>query len=495
MTPDGSSDTVAHPRIAPHTQPRIVPHGHAAQESELIVPAPPRRHPRRSRRPLANEQQGRQPSSPIKDATWKWYVPIYFWLGGIASGSWIATTAEDLTGENDRDVVRAGRYLALGTVLGGTALLVLDLGRRDRFLNMLRIVRPRSAMSLGSWGLTEFGMITGLAATLQLLEDGALGAHPALQRLSEGWPGRVLHLTGLPSALFVGGYTGVLLASTSTPAWAARARVLGPLFLASGMASGLAALGAIVDATSGSRPDVHRRLARAEVVALVAELALALVSHARIQRLPSVEREPAWQRALRRVAIGAGIGVPLVARTAAALTRHEPQRHRVRQRTARRIRMLLGTDDHSLFDRPARSDLAYTALTLAGSLALRYLVTHEGRRSARTPDDTWLFTATRGRARTVTLDRGEQLATERRLRPARLRGRLIRGQVEGVITIVQEDRIRVVTAPGRGYLFTVAKRRASPAELERWRDTRTPIAVRYAGVPDSGAIAEDVRPI
>jgi hypothetical protein len=65
-----------------------------------------------------------------------------------------------------------------------------------------------------------------------------------------------------------------------------------------------------------------------------------------------------------------------------------------------------------------------------------------------------------------------------------------RGEVTGRITIVQEDRIRVVEGSGRGYLFVVRRRAASHRELERWRDERTPVRVRYTGSPDAGALAE-----
>lgn len=63
------------------------------------------------------------------------------------------------------------------------------------------------------------------------------------------------------------------------------------------------------------------------------------------------------------------------------------------------------------------------------------------------------------------------------------------GVIEGRITIVQEDRIRLVDAAGRGYLFVVKKRRASLAELERWRDAGAGVRVRYVGQPDAGALA------
>ena len=184
MTRHVTSDAPPRPRIVPRTGGGR--HG-AGPTSAVGAAADVPARPRRLHRPPADEQEGRQPASPIKEATWKWYIPIYFWLGGISAGSWLAVTAEDLAGENDRELVRAGRYLALGSVLAGTTLLVLDLGRRERFLNMLRIARSRSAMSLGSWGLTVFGAFTGLAALLQAAEDGWFGAWPRLERWSRRW--------------------------------------------------------------------------------------------------------------------------------------------------------------------------------------------------------------------------------------------------------------------------------------------------------------------
>lgn len=71
--------------------------------------------------------------------------------------------------------------------------------------------------------------------------------------------------------------------------------------------------------------------------------------------------------------------------------------------------------------------------------------------------------------------------------------RLTHREVVGRITIVQEDRIRVVTDDGRGYLFVVKKRAARIDQLERWRDQAVPVRVRYRGTPDAGAIAYAVR--
>lgn len=66
-------------------------------------------------------------------------------------------------------------------------------------------------------------------------------------------------------------------------------------------------------------------------------------------------------------------------------------------------------------------------------------------------------------------------------------------EVRGRITIVQEDRIRVVDDLGRGYLFVVWKRAAATERLEQWRDARTVVRVTYRGLPDAGALAERIE--
>ncbi len=68
------------------------------------------------------------------------------------------------------------------------------------------------------------------------------------------------------------------------------------------------------------------------------------------------------------------------------------------------------------------------------------------------------------------------------------------GRVEGRITIVQEDRFRVMDADGRGYLFVTGKRAASLDQLDAWRDRGVRVAVEYFGVPDVGALARSIRP-
>ncbi|HEU4586102.1 MAG TPA: NrfD/PsrC family molybdoenzyme membrane anchor subunit, partial [Gemmatimonadaceae bacterium] len=308
----------------------------------------------------AEEPSRRAP--PVKQPTWEWYVPIYFWSGGIAAGAWLAAAAEDIAGEGDRDLIRVARYISATGIAASTVILIADLGRPDRFLNMLRIVRARSTMSLGAWGLTGFGAWSGAAALLQALDDGLLGERPIFARLSRGHAGWLLHALGLPLALFVGGYTGVLLGTTSAPAWARRARLLGPLFITSAASTGFSAVSLALEAGAGARNSAAlRRLARAESAALVPELALALINRRRVHALPSARAEPPVMRSIRALTLTAGMALPLVA-------------HIVESRS--RERSAVST--------------AAAILTLAGGLSLRFLTTVEGKRSARTPDDSWV---------------------------------------------------------------------------------------------------------
>ncbi len=358
----------------------------AAEGAAAVTPAPEEYGgavARRRRKSRGGLDRHRSPSGvpPVKPPPWEMkYIPVYFWVGGIAGGSWLAATLEDAAGDRDRDVVRAGRYVATGSTIVGTALLILDLGRRERFLNMLRVIRLRSPMSLGSWALASFGALSGLATMLQLSDDAAPASF--VGRWSRGAPGRLVHAAGLPLALLVGSYTGVLIGATNVPSWAERWLLLGPLFVASSASSGLAAVSTALAATGGGSAAARRRLARAESIALAAELALGLSAHAHARaRLPSAREEPRRVTASRWLTLAAGAALPLVSN---AIDGYAPRRGSA----AGELRRRPGSRSSS---KPGSGrTLIAAGLALAGSLALRLLIMHEGRRSAHTPEDTWV---------------------------------------------------------------------------------------------------------
>lgn len=169
----------------------------------------------------------------LKPPVWEWMIPAYLFTGGLSAGAAVLGAGADLTGRPS--LRRAGRVGALGALGASTYLLVADLGRPERFLNMLRVAKPTSPMSVGTWLLVAYGPGAGLAGVAELL--------PA--RLRRTWPGRVLRRAARPAGLSaaaiapgVASYTAVLLSHTAVPAWHEAHRRLPFVFAGSAAASG-----------------------------------------------------------------------------------------------------------------------------------------------------------------------------------------------------------------------------------------------------------------
>jgi hypothetical protein len=208
----------------------------------------------------------------LNPPVWTWEVPLYFWFGGIAAGSSFVALACDLAGD-ERSAATA-RKVALGALGPSPVLLVLDLGRPERFYNMLRIFKPRSPMSMGAWALTAFGNLAAAAVGADLL-----GRRKAAKRL-----GAVNAVVGG----YLGSYTGVLLASTAVPVWARSRLFLGPIFVCTAAATGAAAcrLALVADGLPVGHP-TRRALGTVETAAMGAELVLSIVNERRLGALAS----------------------------------------------------------------------------------------------------------------------------------------------------------------------------------------------------------------
>src|SRR5438477_10597537 len=101
----------------------------------------------------------------VKPPVWTWEVPLYFFFGGIAGMS--AVIASGALIFHHVDLARDAMWLAAISVgILSPILLIIDLGRADLFLNMLRVFKHRSAMSMGAWILIAFGAcaVPGLIA-------------------------------------------------------------------------------------------------------------------------------------------------------------------------------------------------------------------------------------------------------------------------------------------------------------------------------------------
>ena len=206
----------------------------------------------------------------MKAPVWTWEVPVYFWTGGIASGSSFVALACDLSG--DHRSARIARLVALGALAPSPPLLIMDLGRPERFYNMLRVFKPRSPMSLGVWALSAFGGLVASAVGADLL---------GRERTARGLGAATALVGG-----YLGSYTGVLLASTAVPVWSRSRLFLGPIFVATATATGAAATRLVLVATG--LPVGHptrEALGRVESGAMAAELVLSTINEHRLGRL------------------------------------------------------------------------------------------------------------------------------------------------------------------------------------------------------------------
>ncbi|MEU8108183.1 NrfD/PsrC family molybdoenzyme membrane anchor subunit [Nonomuraea muscovyensis] len=185
----------------------------------------------------------------IKPPIWhEPHMPTYLYLGGMSGVSSMMAVMARLTG-HDR-LARTARVAAAAGAASGAALLAAELGRPERFLNMLRIFKPTSPMSVGSWILAAQGGLSA-AALAGPLNAGPPGGLPHAGGRTGG-PGRapagVLHGVLRPlgdAALLASGvtgpltatYTAVLVADTAVPAWHEAYRELPFLFAGSAMAA------------------------------------------------------------------------------------------------------------------------------------------------------------------------------------------------------------------------------------------------------------------
>ncbi|HKC28764.1 MAG TPA: NrfD/PsrC family molybdoenzyme membrane anchor subunit [Jatrophihabitans sp.] len=168
----------------------------------------------------------------LKPSPWAEDIPAYLFFGGLAGGSALLGAGADLT---DRPVLRRrARLTALGAIGVSLVALVHDLGRPARFLNMLRVAKPTSPMSIGTWILSAFGPFVGLAAAAEFPRLAPRPLRGLLRRA-----GRPAGLTAAVIAPAVASYTAVLLSDTATPTWHESYRELPFVFVGSAsMASG-----------------------------------------------------------------------------------------------------------------------------------------------------------------------------------------------------------------------------------------------------------------
>ena len=234
----------------------------------------------------------------VADPGWGWWIVGYFFLGGIAAGSYFMAAIIDLVGRpEDRPLARIGYALALPLIVICAVLLTLDLHRPERFWHMLfksEVVHdaltqgwPRtgagwsamagaplfkywSPMSVGSWALVLFGLCSGLSLLGSLWPGGRLE-----RWFRRSWFGVGITALGCCVGFFAAAYTGALLTATNQPVWSDSVWIA-PLFLTSAASTGTATM-LLIARWRKVAAGPMLRLERVDLWALLFELAFFLV--------------------------------------------------------------------------------------------------------------------------------------------------------------------------------------------------------------------------
>ena len=272
----------------------------------------------------------------LKPPHWGWNVVGYLFLGGLMGGSAILGAIAD-----DPKLQRTAKTAAFALIAINPPLLISHLGRPERFLNMLRIFKAKSPMSMGVWGLGAFSGVAGLSLLLDRF----------------GRRSTMLDAANLGIGAFICGYTGVLLSATANPLWGKGKVHIPAMCVASGIAGACALNGALLG--RHANPETAVKLERLELAAAAAEFALIVD----FQRKGGAYARPMFDGArgekLRTFTMLLGIGAPA----------------------------LLGLP--SLFSNKRKHSFGRTivaaALTLAGGYVLRETLIESGKAAAEDP--------------------------------------------------------------------------------------------------------------
>jgi formate-dependent nitrite reductase membrane component NrfD len=277
-----------------------------------------------------------------KPSPWEADIPAYLFAGGLAAGSSLIAAGADLT--NRPTLRRSGRLGAIAALTFSMVALVHDLGRPARFLNMLRVAKLTSPMSVGTWILSLYGPFAGAAAATEMV-----GMLPARYRVGPlKLASYVDRPAGVLAALFappVAAYTAVLLADTATPSWHAAYKELPFVFVGSAAAAS-AGLGLVTSPLDETGP--VRRMALGGAV-------LELLMEHRMEQSMGITAEPLHQGKAGRLM-----------RTAKALT-------------------VVGAAGSLLAGRSRAVAVLSGVALLAGSACTRFGVFEAGQASAKDP--------------------------------------------------------------------------------------------------------------
>ena len=244
----------------------------------------------------------------LQSPVWTKEVGIYFFLGGLSSSAFSIARLSDRFGHGRlRPVTQAGTLIAALAALPCAPLLIWDLGDRTRFHHMLRIWKPKSPMNLGSWTLTVYTLMGGIAAAREffrvLRKDKPLTGRA---KIVDETAGVIADVAGIPLGLLLAGYTGILLSTTSTPIWS-RNTWIGALFSASAVGAGASAVKLALE-VAGQEGHATQALGKVETLVHVTEA----VAHAGFLSAAGKLAKPVTEGEFKRDYFGGAVGLGII---------------------------------------------------------------------------------------------------------------------------------------------------------------------------------------
>lgn len=231
----------------------------------------------------------------LQNPLWKWEIVVYFFVAGIAVGTYLFAAFGQLWGSrSDREHSVTGYFFAMPMMAISGLMLILDLSVPDRFIRFFHMMwNPRdgaitfkaeSVMSLGSWVILLFSILSAISFAYALVKryqwENKVRFAKLLISLHEGSGNRVFLGIGILSAGYIGTYTGILLTTTHWPVWSSTP-LIPLLFLVSGVSTGLAAMVLALSKQLKQSKDYIHRLEKADTCIMIGEiviLAIFLVS-------------------------------------------------------------------------------------------------------------------------------------------------------------------------------------------------------------------------
>ncbi len=162
----------------------------------------------------------------VPHIAYNWMIALYFFLGGLGAGAFLLSVTANYWNQQFKPIAKTASFVAPVAIAIGLFFLWIDLGRPFNAWRLFLSFNPASALSWGVWFLNIFFAFSVIYA--------------GLLAIGRGSQAKLAGYIGVPFAILVGTYTGILLAQApGRIMW--HSAIIPVLFLNGGLISGAAA--------------------------------------------------------------------------------------------------------------------------------------------------------------------------------------------------------------------------------------------------------------